>query len=164
MATLAQLVDDDSLIGLDPGLAPGVQPERLVYLAPRMVEWLAEKLPELASDRFLEITPEEQVSDLFERFCSGEELMVGTAFKILHPKNDAVWELKTGDVRVFGWFAQIDVFVAVSADSKNRIEEYGLYRGYIDTVVRFREELALDLPKFVPGENPHAVVSNYCFP
>jgi hypothetical protein len=43
-----------------------------------------------------------------------------------------------------------------------RIKKHDLYRGYANvTTRRFRDELDLDNPKYIPGDDPHAVVSNF---
>ena len=59
-----------------------------------------------------------------------------------------------------GWFYIVDTFVAVCADTKQRLVDIpGLYGGYRDSVVRFRDGLPLDDPKFIPGSNPDDVIS-----
>jgi hypothetical protein len=75
--------------------------------------------------------------------------------------DEGVWELKTADVRLFGWFHQFDCFVGVVIDLKYRVQEYKLYSGYMGEVIRFRDNLDLDEPKFIPGGEPVNVVSNF---
>ena len=48
-----------------------------------------------------------------------------------------------------------------SADTVKRLH---LYRPYAEEAVRFREQLDLNNPQFVPGDDPHAVVSDFSFP
>ena len=75
---------------------------------------------------------------------------------------DGVWELKTDDIRVFGWFPRKDCFVGAVADDATRIKTLKLYYGYANvTTKRFLAALDLDHPKCVLGDNPHAVVSNF---
>ena len=44
------------------------------------------------------------------------------------------------------------------------IKKYNLYAGYAGEVERFRNQLDLNEPKYVVGENPDVVVSNYDHP
>jgi hypothetical protein len=82
----------------------------------------------------------------------------------LRPAGDGVWELKTADLRVFGWFHAKDCFLGHCADTAERVKEHRLYTGYVGEVVRFRDSLPLDEPKYIPGEDPDAVVSNSSYP
>lgn len=163
MATLAELDLAGDLWKVDLELAPDEQELRLVYASPRLKTWLTETLPQLGSTWAIEITPQEQVDALLVDFCLGEEIVYERMFRNIRPVGDGVWELKTADIRIFGWFCCKDVFVGHCADTAERIKEYNLYYGYRGEVVRFRDELGLDSPKFVPGEDPNAVVSNVCF-
>lgn len=164
MATLRELDDAGLLFKLDPDLPRGQLPGRMIYAAERLVRWISEALPALGSDLGVELSPNEQVAALFGEFCAGKELAYGPRFHDLRPAHKGVWELKTPDIRIFGWFAHRDHFVGVSADTANRIKDHNLYPGYRDEAVRFRDQLDLDPPKFVPGRDPHAVVSNYHIP
>jgi hypothetical protein len=164
MATLTELDASGAIFKIDPELPFGTQPERLIYASTRMVRWLDQVLPALPSDLGVEISPLEQVGNLFEDFCGGKELAVGPRFHALHPGDAAVWELKTPDIRLFGWFVVRDCFFAYAGDTANRIKTHGLYAGYRNSTVQFRNRLDLDPPTFVPGEDPNAVVSNYHYP
>ena len=107
----------------------------------------------------------EQVDGLVDVFCSGDTLTYGEQFKPLTHIKDGVWELKTPDIRIFGWFNRKDCFIGVVADDATRIKTYHLYHGYANvTTARFRDALDLDEPKYVTGDDPHAVVSNFDLP
>lgn len=104
----------------------------------------------------------QQLDDLMALFCSGDTLTYDWHFKPLNHVEDGIWELKTTDLRIFGWFPQKDCFIGVIADTKERLLKYQLYGPYAKLeVTPFRNQLDLDLPKFVPGKNPHDVVSDY---
>jgi hypothetical protein len=160
MATIVELVQAGSLVKLDPALSFRELEMRCIYLLPRAHKWLAEELPETDSDRQTEETPAMQVDTLFYEFCSGQALQVGTRFKALVHIEDGIWELKTADVRLFGWFTRKDCFLVSDCDSKFRIKELGLVRPYCKQAVRFRDALNLDEPKFMAGENPDDVISD----
>ncbi len=132
-------------------------------MSSQMQNWLANTLPGHGSTWKIESQPDQQLDALVEAFASGEVLTYGWHFKPLNPVGEGVWELKTADLRIFGWFPVKDCFVAVAADTKERILEHRLYAGYRGAVAHFRNQLDLDEPKFIAGENPNDVVTNYDF-
>ena len=164
MATIAELVDAGSLFKLDPVLEPNKQEFRIVYTSPRLKDWLLTELPMLASSWDIETTPSEQLDALIAVYASGEPLTFERQFNPINPIGEGVWELKTADLRILGWFAVQDCFVGVVGDTAERVKRHGLYAGYRGEAVRFREALPLDEPKFVEGDDPDAVVSNFTFP
>jgi hypothetical protein len=141
-------------------LGPTEQEFRCFYLSPKLKLWLENDLPLLKATWQTELSCLEQVDALTYEFCAGEPLNFGSQFKALRPITNGVWELKTGDVRIFGWFHRKDDFIGAVADDAYRIKLHDLYLGYAGEVVRFRDALELDEPKFIPGDDPHAVVSN----
>lgn len=161
MSTLSTLVAAAQIRRLDPELT---NEERWIYALPRFEEWANGTLPGMASSWDLETSPIEQLDDLVARFCGGDPLAVGDDFKCLYEHQDGVWELKTADLRVFGWFYQRDVFIAATADAAWKIKEYDLYAGYRDQTKRDRDILDLDPPKYLAGSDPNVVVSSFRFP
>lgn len=163
MATLIQLAKGGDLFPYEPELDPGIQPFRWLYGSPRLKTWIENDLPKLPSDWDLENTPEEQlVAFLDDVYCPGEPLTYENQFKPLTHIKDGIWELKTTDLRLFGWFWRKDCFVASACGYKATLAQIpGLYFGYAAEAERFRDQLDLDGPKFIPGDNPHAVVSNF---
>jgi hypothetical protein len=164
MATLIELKEAKAIIKLDPELDPDFQEDRLIYMSPGLDACIKSELGKLESALGLQLSPEQQFDALVEVFCSGEPLLIGEHFKCLHHIKHAVWELRTPDLRVFGWFPQKDCFVGVFAHDATYIKQHDLYRGYITQTVRFRDLLDLDEPKFIAGDNPHDVVSNANYP
>lgn len=161
MATLAELVADGSLVKLDPGLEQDELEFRVILMLPRAQEWIENVLPTLSSTWNIEVSPTEQLVGLVADFASGLELTPGEKFHPIRPTDRNVWELKTADLRIFGWFAKKDCFVCVSIENADRLKQMpGLYGGYRDEVVRYRDLLALDEPKCVQGVNIHDVLSN----
>jgi hypothetical protein len=160
MATLLDLSGAAGPLFKLDALEANQQEFRCVYLSEKLKNWMANDLPKLKATWQTELTCEEQVSELLESFCAGEPLDSSTQFHALRPYENGVWELKTGDVRIFGWFPKKDHFVGVVAHDAYRVKLHDLYHGFVGEVVRYRDSLNLDAPKFVPGEDPHAVVSN----
>jgi hypothetical protein len=164
MATVLDL-DQRGDLHLFEALEPQERYHRRIYASPLLRTWLVNTLPTLQSSWGIELSPQEQFADLSELFCAGERLTYETSFKPLTHITDGVWELKTDDIRIFGWFCEKNCFIGAVADDATRIKTHGLYKGYANvTTKQFRDGLDLDNPKFVPGDDPHAVVSNFDYP
>ncbi len=164
MATLLELVERGDLIKIDPALSGRQQEFRVIYASPRLVKWLSEVLPSLESTWTIELSPIEQLDALLSDYGSGEPLAYGRTFKHINHVSGGIWEFKTADLRLFGWFPLKDCFIGHAADQTDHIKLHKLYHGYAGEVARFRDKLDLDEPKFVPGEDPNDVVSAYTEP
>lgn len=164
MATVLELLLAQKLFRLDPALEANEKEWRKIYISPRFKERAENDLPTWVSTWKVEVGPIQQLDVLAEVFCSGETLTFGTQFKPLTHIKDGIWELKTPDIRIFGWFCALDHFIAGTMDNAYYIKKHNLYAGYVGEVVRFRDQLDLSEPKFVPGEDPNGVVSNYNYP
>jgi hypothetical protein len=164
MATLLDLVRARELSKLLPGLEPDEQEFRMLYAAPRFEKWVVETLPTLNSQHNLDVTPQQQLEDFFINYALDRPLTYRWQFRPIKHHGDAVWELKTADVRVFGWFYRKDQFIALIGDEKWRVKEYALIPGYANEVVQFRDNLDLEIPKFVLGKDPNDVISNFVAP
>jgi hypothetical protein len=152
MATLAILIGCGDLIALGGGLNDDEQPERLIYAFPHVVNWLDEVLPALKSFYSeTDLTPIEQMDILLHDFVSGADFSYYERSHSMTPLDRGVWELKTTDLRIFGWFIKRGVFVAANIDAMDRIKSLGLYTGYRDNTVYRRNHLNLDEPKFLIG-------------
>lgn len=152
------------LFRLDPALEANEREWRFIHTSPRFRERVETELPNWTSSWKVEVDPAQQLDALVEVFCSGETLTFGPQFKPLTHIKDGIWELKTPDLRIFGWFCKKDHFIAGTMDVTFNIKKYNLYAGYAGEVERFRNQLDLNEPKYVVGENPDVVVSNYDHP
>jgi hypothetical protein len=161
MATLSELADRGDLFRLDPELPANELENRFVYLSPKLRDWMANTLPDLVSDWDAELTPQEEVAQLFETFCSGVVLTYDKDFKPLYYTKDGAWELRTIDIRIFGWFPEKNYFVGVVANTAKNVHDHGLTQGHAGEACYFREALDLNEPKSIPGRDPNAVVSNW---
>src|SRR5437762_2711619 len=161
MATLLELDRRGELFKLD-ALEAGEQEFREFYASPILHGWIRDVLPNMVSSWGIELSPLDQFTAMSEVYCAGERLMFDTQFKPLTHIVDGVWQLKTDDLRIFGWFPRKDCFIGVVADDATRIKESNLYFGYANvTTKRFLEALDLDEPKYITGKDPHAVVSHF---
>lgn len=160
MPTIADLVDSGSIVRIEVELAPRDQPLRLLYGTPQFIEWLKEILDGARPARVLgNTTPAEQIDDLFHSFLSGQPLIFTRQFRVVRVEDNAVWELKTPDLRVFGWFAAKNCFVAVFGNWADTIKDHDLYRGYRIAIRRLRRELNIDATLCVKGVDPDDVLS-----
>ena len=146
---------------IDVPLGPREMPRRLLYGSPGFVSWVEKRLTaEEKSPLSLEVSPSQQIDNLFYEFVSGRRLAFSRQFRFVRAEEHAVWELKTPDLRVFGWFLKKDCFVAVFGDWADRVKDHGLYRGYRLEIRRFRRELGVDESLCVRGLEPDDVLSS----
>lgn len=164
MATLIELLDAGQISQIDPALGPRQQQFRRIFVLPDLQKWLEENLPNLGSTWKIEQSPQEQLDALIAIYCSGDTLTYQWQFRPLNHLGDGIWEMKTADLRVFGWFPHKDDFIGVSANLADQIKRSNLYRPYCEEAIRRRDKLDLDEPKFIQGDDPNAVVSNFDFP
>jgi hypothetical protein len=160
MPTISDLVDSGVLVKIDVELAPHEQPMRLLYGTPEFVAWLQGVLAGASPPRPLaHMSAPEQIDDLFYSFLSGAPLVFNRQFRAIRVEDNAVWELKTPDVRIFGWFLDKDCFAAVFGNWADTIKDHDLYRGYRIAIRRLRRELGVDAGLCVKGGAPDDVLS-----
>lgn len=163
MATLSELITAGDLHKYDPELPPDELELRMFLASERMAKWVVETLPGLECDQDRQLTPEQEFSALMENFCGGTVLEIPRDFHPMRPVGQGIWELRTIDLRFFGWFPVKDVFIAVSAHTAKRVKDLDIYPGLVSEAATFRDRLNLDPPKFIEGDDPNAVLSNYAY-
>ena len=154
MATFNKLVELGQLVKIEVRLDPDILPQRMIYALPSVIGWLRSDLPALVAEwEEGSQSPIEQVDYRFSQFIAGENISFWQAMHIMRPADGThhIWELKTKDVRFFGWFYQKDVFVIAQAASTKLVKQNNLYPGMRDVCVQLRERLDLDEPKVVVG-------------
>lgn len=160
MSTIDGLLREKTISRIDVELGIGEQPVRLLYGTPGFIDWLTSLLQGAEPQQRLgDSTPAEQVDELFYAFLSGRPLLYVRQFKVIRAEKNAVWELKTPDTRIFGWFLQKDCFVGVFGDWADRVKDHDLYRGYRIAIRRMRRELGVDDNLCVKGISPSDVIS-----
>jgi hypothetical protein len=159
MATIDVLANRDAVIRISVGLEPADQILRNLYGSPSFIEWLDNGLPALTSrKRRRDLEPDEQIDTLFRTFITGGRLYHPENLACLIPQSHGIWEMRTPDVRIFGWFVVKDSFVAVSGGDATEIKKNKLYNSHIKDALRFRRTLDLTEPKFITG-TIHDVIS-----
>jgi len=157
MATLNRLLGKElERITVPLGPNDGM-PTREIFGVPCVLDWIKNTLPELPTEAGAALTPQEELDDLLFNFISSKgRLIYDKMFKDLIPMRDEVWELKTYQLRIFGWMYRKDQFIAVVP--RRAIEVKRGTRGYDAAkkkVIEARDRIPLDEPKFVGG-----VISN----
>jgi hypothetical protein len=151
MATLEHLAATDELLKHDPDFDRHELPERIAYFAPEFDEWLGMVLWPLAPTRGHQLSPFEQAEQILYEFVVGMPMAYSVHYRKLEPLAAHVWELKTRDVRLFGWFAKKAVIVLVCGELKEKLTIGRNYKPYVGKVVAFRDALDLDPPKAITG-------------
>ncbi|WP_138379182.1 hypothetical protein [Luteithermobacter gelatinilyticus] len=146
MATIEELYTLGKIEKYVPDLGPDQHIERVLYLSLELVEWINTTLSGMPRRAGRDLTPLEQVDNIFSNYISGKK-MVGEYQKLM-PQKYAVWELKTADIRIFGWFVRQRVFIATHADTATNIKGQKLYRKYIKKVRDYRKRINLTNPKY----------------
>ena len=161
MATLIELCESGDLIKIDP-LEDREQPWRSLYATPAFIEWLDRTLPEIESDEmFSDPSPIEQVFAAFHEYVSGVGFATDRRFKKLNATPDQyVWEIKTNDIRIFGWVPCKDVFVCCFGDEADRIKLMNSYNTYVAQTSYVRSQLDLDEPKCCQSKEYDDVLSS----
>lgn len=131
------------------------QPERGMYGTPGFKKWLEIDLPKLEPGRLSAAdSPQEQVDWRLYQWISGKRIVYSKQFKDLMPMKDEVWEMKTVDVRIFGWIYKPLIFICVFADYADLYKGANRSRNYEDAkqkVLAARNSLPLDEPKVATG-------------
>lgn len=114
----------------------------------------AQRIAKLPAGQMDLLRPAEQLRALIRSFCLGAPLQVGRQFNKVrrHPRH--VFELKTIDVRVFGWVPEFNRFVACRAEVLENLKgvEPDPYPRFFQEVVDIRTALGLPC---IQSENLH---------
>jgi hypothetical protein len=158
MATLEHLCAAGKLRRHVPDLEDLELPERVMYFAPEFEAWASSTLKAALRDRGRDLTPYEQAELICYEFIIGRPMAYSVDYRKLDPHGAQVWELKTEDVRIFGWFARKAHFVAVGGALKKDLRKAKDYTPHIQKVAKFRNILDLNEPKAITGVTRDAVL------
>ena len=96
-------------------------------------------------------TPREQLDDIFHQFISGNPMNSYPQAHIMQPPEFAVWELKSDDLRVFGWFWKKGTFIISDIVCAKKTKTLKLYDEFRDRAISLRKLLRLDEPAYMSG-------------
>jgi hypothetical protein len=160
MPAIPDLLESGAIVKIEVELGPVEQPLRLLYGTPQFIDWLQSILDGAEPPSPLShMSAAEQIDDLFHSFLSGAPMIFNRQFRTIRAEDHAVWELKTPDIRIFGWFLAKDCFVAAFGNWADIIKDHDLYRGYRIAIRRLRRELGIDTTLCVKGSAPDDVLS-----
>lgn len=156
MSTLDILLDKRVLTRVVVKLARGQFHDRKLYALPECLEWMRNEVPKMATGRIQSAqTPAEQLTERLRQWMADEPMRFGPWFHDMNPRSDDVWELKTDDLRLFGWMYRPKEFIAVRGGYADHYKGETKIKTYADErrhVVSVRAALPLDPPKHVSGE------------
>lgn len=127
---------------------------RSIYALPKVIQWMRADLPNLESDGYVEgaLAPSQQLHQQIKAFVRGDSPDNWMIPKLLRPTEHGVWEMRTYDLRVFGWFYRKGTFIISSILPAAECKERDLYLASIQNAVKDREALELAPPPFEEGE------------
>ena len=148
MATLSNLVLDGTLIRVTVPLRRDQFHDRKLYAFPECLEWMRTEVPKMKTGRINSATsPRDQLALRLRGWMAGEEMVESEMFRHMRPLQDDVIEMKTDDLRLFGWLCQPATFVVVCggyADDYKEPTITKLYQDDVTVVVDARNALPLD--------------------
>jgi hypothetical protein len=155
MATLARI---DTITKITVRLRWGEFEEREFHALPSFMLFIQEKLPALQQGVLgAKETPQQQLDTVLRKWITGRPMQQGRMFSALRPARDHVWEMKTVDLRIFGWLYRPKVFVAAFAGFTDDYKEQNgnrpkeTYDAARRRVVWIRDRIDLDPPPFATG-------------
>lgn len=156
MATFDKLLEAKALIRVMFPLPRGQFHERKMYAYPDCLTWMRTEVPRMATGRINSaLTPKEQLIERLRQWMSGDPMRYGPWFHDMDPRSHGVWEIKTHDLRIFGWMYRPKSFIAVRggyADDYKEPTKIKTYGDDRDEVVKARDVLPLDGKKYAEGE------------
>lgn len=155
METIQTLLASGRLLATSSFLEDHEQHQRLMYFMPRVRTWAKANLMTLESDGFYEnaLSPKDQLRDICRNFLLGADLSnERLPPHSMQPIDSGVWELRTPDLRLFGWAYRKNTIIVSAIDTKQRCSQLGLYSEYRDQAVQDRDSLNLKPPSHVTGD------------
>lgn len=161
MSALENLLADPEFVRLEASLGARDLPNRRLYGTRDFIRWLDERVHQQEpSPSGADTTPLEQIDDLFYRFITGRFLAHRREFRSVKVETHPVWEFKTVDIRIFGWFPAKDCFICVFGNFADRIKDHDLYRGYRLEIRRMRRVMGIEEGLCGVGGTPNDVISH----
>jgi hypothetical protein len=155
MATFDTLIKERKLIRVTVPLGRNQFHDRKFFACPDCLDWIRNEVPRMVTGRINSaFTPKEQLVERLRQWMAGEPMRYDRWFHDMDPKTDDVWELKTADLRIFGWIYRPREFIAACGGYTDDYKEPTKTKTYADEVrkvVAIRNALPLDGNKFATG-------------
>jgi hypothetical protein len=151
-------------VGLEPyvpTLPRGTKAWRHIYVTGEFIRCVEKDAPIYTRSDPTQALPSAQIEAELDGFCEGLGLAVAQDFHCLEPFSKYVWQLKTPDVRLVGWFLVKNWMVLhVTGDANVLHTDWDNYRPLVDATARFRASLGNAIPGPIKGVRAADVVSN----
>lgn len=158
MATLVELQTAKILHKIEVRLKSDEFEDRRIYAFDQVITFVRDRLPNETAVYPENSSPSQQLFALMKRFITGGSLSMGEHFWLMRPSGADVFELRTPDLRMFGWVYSPGTFIATNLATFEDIHTLNNHAAYRDEAVRMRESLDLDDPKFTPAAEINNVV------
>jgi hypothetical protein len=155
MATIGILLEEKKLHRVTVPLRRGQFHDRKLYALPDCFRWMKGVRGMVTGRIKSASTPYEQMIERFRQWTAGEPMLNGPWFHDMEPCSDNVWEMKTDDLRIFGWMYRPREFIAAVggyADDYKEPTKTKTYTQAMADVIAARDALPLDEPKYTEGE------------
>lgn len=159
MPTILQLAAKGDLERYDPQLDEDEQEQRIIFFLRGGVakaQAYINQMQEWESDTH----PLEQLDDLLYHYATDGTLDYPRLFHEIRYQGDGFWELRSHDLRLFGFFHRTDCFICTDVVDKNWLVKNSTVTAFVRQGSFRRAQLALDEPKYINATEPEYVVSN----
>lgn len=153
MPTIEELAKASAVVKFGGGLLRYEIPERAIYGTSEVITWIKGNINGLETDGYIHgaATPKQQLASLLRAYVRGDSYEDFMLPKIMSPNSAWVWELRTHDLRLFGWFYRRGCFIVTDIDTKANCTDNALYNGYRDQCVAWRDACELTPPLVTEG-------------
>ncbi len=134
---------------------------RRIYASLNFIEWTKVGVGSVVVSNETHPSAKAQLKAELDGFCRGDWLVLGSDFHRLEPIENFVWQLKTSDLRLFGWFVRKDwLILHTGADANILHKKYSKFAPYVTDTVSFRESLGEMFSKPITSGKASDVISN----
>jgi hypothetical protein len=160
MSTISNLLSSGDLKAVTLGLIDDELADRGLFGTSRVFSFLEQELPRISSQD-VALSALEQVANLFGRYLTNRPFILKSPISPIRHLENGVWELKTLDVRVFGWFSAKDVMI-VDAGCDVKLLKSGdrNYSGFITQTTYARKRLGFEPNDYIKGSLSNDILSN----
>lgn len=160
MATLHELVEAGTLRRVKVRLGRNQYDDRNFYAYPDFHDWLFNDVKAAQSFYAESIRPSGQALDILKTYITGKTVTGTRMFTRMRPITDDVWEMRTDDLRFFGWVPEPNSYIAVVGDFFEHLKaDPSLYELYRIKTLTERAQLNLDDPKYIAGAQERDIVT-----
>ena len=161
MSTISNLLSDGKIKAVTLGLVDDELADRGLFGTTRLHSFLENDLPAIQS-RDAVLSAEEQLANLLGRYLTNRPLVLLSPLSPIRHLANGIWELKTLDLRVFGWFVERDSMIIDSGCDVKLLKSGKLnYSGFIAQTEYVRKTLGFSPTNCVQGNQPHDILKNF---